>query len=174
MKEHRLIERAIAMLDKAVIHIEATGEVDALLIDSAVDFIVTYADKTHHGKEEDILFRELQKKQLSTEDRALMDELLVDHRFGRTATSTLAEARARYCAGETEALADITSSLRALVELYPRHIYKEDQVFFLNSRKYISDEEDQAMQTEFAKFDQAMIHRKYETVVAGLEGRAWT
>jgi len=42
-------------------------------VDVAVDFIVTYADRTHHGKEEDILFRDLQDKNLLEADRRGMN-----------------------------------------------------------------------------------------------------
>ena len=34
-------------------------EVDPVFIDTAVDFIRTYADRCHHGKEEDLLFKAL-------------------------------------------------------------------------------------------------------------------
>ena len=36
--------------------------VDPVFIDTAVDFIHTYADRCHHGKEEDILFKALAAK----------------------------------------------------------------------------------------------------------------
>ncbi|MGD9676204.1 MAG: hemerythrin domain-containing protein, partial [Candidatus Bipolaricaulia bacterium] len=65
MIEHRLIERMIALVSHAVAGIQSSGEVDPLFVDLAVDFIRTYADRTHHGKEEDILFRNLDRKGLS-------------------------------------------------------------------------------------------------------------
>jgi hemerythrin-like domain-containing protein len=170
MMEHRLIERVIALMETAVADIEATGKVDALFIDAVVDLIGTYADRTHHGKEEDILFRELGKKALSADDGALMNKLLEDHRFGRSTTQALADARARYCDGETAAAEDISNSLKALVALYPPHIELEDKVFFPHSREYVTDQEDQAMIAEFREFDRNMIHEKYRTVVDRLGG----
>ena len=62
MIEHRLIERMISLIKSTLVQIETTKEVDPLLVDTAVDFIRMYADRTHHGKEEDILFRELSKR----------------------------------------------------------------------------------------------------------------
>ena len=61
MIEHRLIERMISIIKDALIQIESTQEVDPVFVDTAVDFIRTYADRTHHGKEEDILFRDLRQ-----------------------------------------------------------------------------------------------------------------
>jgi len=62
MIEHRLIERMLSVFKKVLDKIESEHEVDPVFVDIAVDFIRMYADRTHHGKEEDILFRELNKK----------------------------------------------------------------------------------------------------------------
>jgi hemerythrin-like domain-containing protein len=55
------------------------------------------------------------------------------------------------------------------LDFYPKHIEKEDKVFFPASRAYFSDEEDQAMLAEFLEFDRKMIHEKYQSVVETLE-----
>jgi hemerythrin-like domain-containing protein len=169
MIEHRLIERMLSLIKDAVAQIESTQKVDPLLVDTAVDFIRMYADRTHHGKEEDILFRDLSKRSLSAEDQRVMDELIQEHVFGRQTTKALVEANTRYRNGDASALADIADNLRTLVEFYPKHIEKEDKVFFPASRAYFTDEEDQAMLAEFWEFDQKMIHEKYNSVVKELE-----
>src|SRR5512139_294721 len=168
MIEHRLIERMISLISDALVNIESTQKADPLFIDTAVDFIRTYADRTHHGKEEDILFRELSKRPLSAEDQRVMNELVQEHTVARRTTKALVEANTRYRNGDVSALADITSNLRRLIELYPPHIEKEDKVFFPASRAYFTDEEDQLMLTEFWEFDRKMIHEKYGTVVETL------
>ena len=76
MIEHRLIERMISVIKDVLMQIESTQEVDPVFVDTAVDFIRTYADRTHHGKEEDILFRDLSKRVLSAEDQKVMKELI--------------------------------------------------------------------------------------------------
>ena len=171
MIEHRLIERMINQIQNVLKKIDANNEVDPLFIDTAVDFIRTYADRTHHGKEEDILFRDLSKRPLSAEDQRVMKELIEEHVFGRQTTKALVEANTRYRNGDTSALADITNKLQTLAEFYPKHIEKEDKVFFPASRAYFTDEEDQAMLAEFWEFDRKMIHEKYKSVVEGLEAR---
>ena len=171
MIEHRLIERMISQIQNVLKEIDATNEVDPLFIDTAVDFIRTYADRTHHGKEEDILFRDLSKRPLSAEDQRVMKELIEEHVFGRQTTKALVEANTRYRNGDTSAVADITNKLQTLAEFYPKHIEKEDKVFFPASRAYFTDKEDQAMLAEFREFDRRMIHEKYKSVVEGLEAR---
>ena len=169
MIEHRLIERMILLIKDALAQVESTSTVDPVLVDTTVDFIRTYADRTHHGKEEDILFRDLSKRTLSAEDQRVMKELVEEHVFGRQTTRALAEANTRYRNGDESALADVASALRTLVEFYPKHIEKEDQVFFPATRAYFTDEEDQAMLAEFREFDRKMIHEKYASVVEELE-----
>jgi len=169
MMEHRLIERMLALVADALKQIESTGRVDPLFVDATVDFIRIYADRTHHGKEEDILFRELEKRALSAQDRRVMDELIEEHVFGRQTTKALVDANARYRTGDAAALAQITDKLQTLVEFYPKHIAKEDDVFFPASRAYFTEDEDHAMLAEFWEFDRKMIHEKYKLVVEGLK-----
>lgn len=174
MVEHRLIERMISLMRDALVQIESIQQVDPVFVDTAVDFIRTYADRTHHGKEEDILFRELSKRSMSAKDQQVMEELLEEHVFGRQTTKALVEANTRYRNGERSALADVARQLQTLVEFYPKHIEKEDKVFFPASRAYFADEEEQAMLTEFWEFDRKMIHEKYKAVVEELEqGEVW-
>ena len=169
MIEHRLIERMISFIKNALPQIELTNKVNPVLVDKIVDFIRTYADQTHHGKEEDILFRELKKRLLSDTDQHIMKELIDEHIFGRKTTKSLVEANTRYRNGDESALVDIIGKLRMLVEFYPKHIEKEDKIFFPAARAYFSDEEDGTILEEFREFDMKMIHEKYSSVVKNLE-----
>lgn len=168
MIEHRLIERMLGRIKDVLAQIRTTGQVDPLVVDAAVDFIRTYADRTHHGKEEDILFRELEKRPLSAGDRRVIDELVQEHVVGRQTTRDLVAANARYRNGDPSALADIVRNLQILVEFYPKHIAKEDEVFFPAARAYFTEAEDHALLAKFQKFDQNMIHEKYKALVAEL------
>jgi len=169
MIEHRLIERMLTLVEKKIDKIQTTNQVDPLFIDTVVDFIRIYADRTHHGKEEDILFKKLENKQMSDQDRRIMDELVDEHVLGRKTTKELVEANAQYRVGEKTFLAVIVSKLKKLVNFYPKHIEKEDKVFFPSYMKYLPDEEDQLMLEEFYEFDREMIHEKYKSVLQKLE-----
>ena len=91
--------------------------------------------------------------------------------FGRQTTKALIEANTRYRNGDKTALSDITTNLQSLTDFYPKHIEKEDRVFFPSTRAYFTDEEDQAILAEFWEFDRNMIHEKYKSLVEGFEGR---
>ena len=140
-----------------------------MFIDTAVDFIRVYVDRTHHGKEEDILFRDLGNKQMKEADRQVMAELVEEHVFARKTTGELAEANNRYRKGDEGMLRVIAAELQTLAEFYPKHIEKEDKLFFPNAMEYLSSDEQQAMLDEFWEFDKKMIHEKYKSVVEFLE-----
>ena len=169
MIEHRLIERMLTIIKDGLLQVEETQKIDPLFVDKAVDFIRTYADRTHHGKEEDILFRDLNNKGLSEVDRRVMNELIEEHLFGRSATKALVDANTRYRNGDSSALGDIARHLQTLLDFYPKHIEKEDKVFFPASRVYFSEAEDKAMLAEFLDFDRKMIHEKYTSIVDELK-----
>jgi hemerythrin-like domain-containing protein len=169
MTEHRLIERMISLIDKEVKRIESSSVVNQSFIDTAVDFIRFYADRTHHGKEEEILFRDLAKKKLSGVDNTIMKELIQEHIIGRTTTAELVKAAAAYQKGDTAAFPVIIKKLRKIADFYPKHIEKEDKVFFPSTMKYFSEAEQKSMLNEFWEFDRKMIHDKYKSVISSFD-----
>ena len=169
MIEHRLIERMAKILEKELIKINKTDKADTNIIFLGVDFFRTYADRTHHGKEEDILFRDLEKKELSTEHKKIMNKLVEDHLFARKTVGALNDANISVIKGNKEAIKKIISNLEKLVKLYPKHIYTEDKEFFYPCQEYFSKEEQDDMLQEFWDFDQKMIHEKYTKMVNDLE-----
>jgi len=170
MWEHRLIEKMLQVVVKEAEEIEKTQQVSPVFIDTAVDFIRIYADRTHHGKEEDILFRELVKKKLTPEHARIMDELVQEHIYARKTVGKLMAAKERHVEGDQEAVTEIVALLKELASFYPRHIAKEDKPFFHECQRYFSDEELDIMLREFQEFDRKMIHEKYERLVESFTG----
>ncbi len=169
MVEHRLIGRMINLLDAELGNIERTSHLNTDFISVGVDFFRTYADRTHHGKEESILFRELSKKQLSPEDRTMMERLIQEHIWAREAVCRLRVANGQHIQGNRDAVKVIIYELGKLTKFYPMHIEKEDEHFFIPAMDYFSQEERSAMLEEFWEFDRNMIHEKYEQVVEEYE-----
>ncbi len=169
MIEHRLIERMIAVMAREIDRITKKQAVDPEFIDRAVDFIRVYADLCHHGKEEKILFRDLQKKELSPDNKQVMDELIEEHVQGRNLTGKLVRAKNKYVAGDSAALKTILDTMLRLVNFYPKHIEKEDKVFFKPAMKYFSEAEREEMLKEEYAFDQQFIHAVYKDIVSQVE-----
>lgn len=169
MIEHRLIEKMLDAIRIQISVIEESQHVDPVFIDTIVDFIKIYADRTHHGKEENILFRRLPLKKMTPDDKKIMDDLVAEHKFGRQLTGDIVKAEKDYRSGRLEALPVILEKMRALVDFYPKHIFKEDKVFFPNAEKYFTPQEQENILAEFWEFDRKMIHEKYASVLENLK-----
>ena len=165
MIEHRLIERMVFLLSGALETMKKTNAVNTGFISTEVDFFRTYADRTHHGKEEEILFRNLSMKGLSAEDSKMMERLIQEHIWARQAVSKLSAANERYARGDGDALKDMLYELEKIVTFYPIHIEREDKDFFLPVMNYFSKQEQIVMLDEFRALDRGMIHGKYKSIV---------
>lgn len=169
MIEHRLIEKMIVLIKKEIARMEQQGKINLEFIDLAVDFIRMYADRCHHGKEEDILFRDLNQKPLSGEHKQIVNELVEEHQQGRKTVADLVEAKGRYLKGDPKALALMLDRMKFLVDFYPKHIEKEDKHFFMPIMNYFTQEEKEAMLLEEWEFDKNLIHQIYKNKISEAE-----
>lgn len=172
MVEHRLIERMITLMQAEIDRMEKNREVDAGFLAVAVDFMQVYADRTHHGKEEDIFFRELVKKKLKPQHLKIMNELVEEHVWARSKVKELIRATDSYQGGKKKKLDEIILLMKQLVEFYPKHINKEDKQFFFDCLEYFNARENDAMLGEFWEFDRKLIHEKYAEIVEVLQKKA--
>jgi hemerythrin-like domain-containing protein len=171
MWEHRLIESMVHVIEDELLRIREEMIINSPLIDAVIDFFRIYADRTHHGKEEDILFRRLEEKDLTEGFRSIMNGLLEDHVKARETVSAIAVLHNRYKEGDDGSRDDILERLRDITELYPRHIETEDKEFFYPCMDYFTEEEQNGMLDEFREFDREMIHEKYRNVVETFGGK---
>jgi hemerythrin-like domain-containing protein len=171
MIEHRLIEKLLKV---------AAGLADGLtqktydpvLIDSIVDFIKVYADRTHHGKEEDILFHKLSEREVAGNDLAMMNELIDEHKQAREKVKAIVELNERCRNGDKNVVSQIKEIILWLADFYPVHIEKEDKQFFPKSEKYFSNDELDTMLENFWTFDRNMIHEKYQSMLKAISDKS--
>ena len=168
MIEHRTIERMLKVFTGERHRMIKTGHVDYGAIRISVDFFNTYIDEFHHGKEENILFRELDKKPLSQEDRIVMGELTDEHNRARNIVQKL-EKVVRYREQAYVTLNDITNYMEMLLLLYAGHIEKEDKRFFIHSLKYLNDQEQASLLEELHEFDRKFTQDRYTELIKDLE-----
>jgi hemerythrin-like domain-containing protein len=93
MIEHRLIERMVGVMEDYVASTQGSKKVTPAFVDMVCDFFRTYGDRTHHGKEEDILFARLAKKDISDDYRKMLNRLIDEHVQARKMIAKLAQAR---------------------------------------------------------------------------------
>lgn len=162
MIEHRLIEKVLLLVGNEIDRIEDRLAIDKDFLKKSVDFIITYADKIHHGKEEDILFEQLKTKPLNEEETKIMAELNEEHVVSRRNASELIQAEAKYFNGDRSQIDVIKEKLTFIVNFYPVHIAKEDKRFFIQTQRHFSTAELDQMLQEFEVFDSRMDKEKYQ------------
>lgn len=106
--EHKVILRMLKILEKAAQNLEEGKEVKPEGFKKAVDFIRNFADRCHHGKEEDTLFPMMEKYGIPREGGPL-GVMLYEHTLGRNYVKGMAEALEKYEKGDR-------SSIKKLVE----------------------------------------------------------
>jgi hemerythrin-like domain-containing protein len=174
MIEHREIERLIALMQKEGDRIKEDKLTDIDFIDDCIDFIKTYADRCHHGKEDGILFKELENKKLNNEHLKILKQLKKDHNIIRGITSKLIDARDKYSNSEDDASKqifafEIHSYLEEFIDFYPTHIIKEEKEFFLPCVDYFTDNEKKEILDKFWELDRKLIHEKYREMLEKYE-----
>src|SRR3989304_3624014 len=89
-EEHVTIEGALSVLEALAVAVETGRQVPKERVESLLDFLKTFADKCHHGKEEQILFPALLATKAG-DAKATVDELLKEHEVGRTAVRRMSD-----------------------------------------------------------------------------------
>ena len=82
MQEHRVIEQVLDCLDAIANKTESGEQLDQHSATQAIDFFANFADRCHHGKEEDCLFPMLEQKGFSRE-QGPTGVMLHEHEVGR-------------------------------------------------------------------------------------------
>lgn len=151
-QEHFHILQMIGVIRPVVQKLKSGEAVAKDHLQKIADFIVNYADKLHHGKEEAILFVELEKRQ--GVNLALVNELVGEHGTGRDLIGGLKAALGKYEPGKPEAY-HVATSLSHYGELIKEHIRKENGLF-AQAMEMLSKEEQAKMVVRFAGLEKEM------------------
>lgn len=170
-EEHHFIKKvagAMAVLTQAL---ETGEEVEVQTLQDIVEFMRTFGDKCHHGKEEAHLFPALERKGVPPRGCPL-GILMAEHQKGRTLVKELATATEQYAKGDPTAKESLVRSLRSLTELYPNHIWKEDYLAFPLANKILSVEEQRDLCEKFEWVERSIgkdVHQRFEQLARKLE-----
>ena len=130
MEEHKIIKRMLKVVRQAcykVMQGEAICYEDFAQI---IDFVRSYADNHHHGKEEKFLFNQMVEHLGSLGEKLIKGGMLVEHDLGRLYMKELEEALERVKQGDEESRLDVIANAISYTHLLERHIGKEDEVVY--------------------------------------------
>ncbi len=151
-EEHRLIERMLAVMEAAGRRLESGEPVRAGLLREAVDFVRTFADKNHHGKEEDNLFPRLEERGVPKEGGPL-GMMLHEHDLGRGFIRAIDGAIEAYESGDDAAAQVIAENIRSYTQLLTEHVWKEENVLFPMADQVLSADDQRDLAERFERVD---------------------
>ncbi len=150
-EEHKIILRVIAKLKIECDAITSGKQPDSKFLLNAIDFIRNYADKFHHAKEEDILFKEFSKlKNLHCNP---VDQMLYEHDLGRKFVKEIEQGLNEKDKNK------ITEGIRNYAGLLEEHIYKEDNILYPMIEAEIDDKNKKII---LEKFKEINVQKKKE------------
>jgi len=129
IEEHHAVLVALKILEKVAAAIgakdgQAPGHLTQLL-----DFFKGFVDRCHHGKEEDVLFPELERRGVKREGGPI-GVMLAEHEIGRGHVRAMTKGHQDLQGGDPGAADGISDQARAYREMLEAHIQKENQVLF--------------------------------------------
>ena len=141
INEHKYIVRMLNVMRVACLDVLNNDEVDYELFRDCIDFVRNFADKHHHGKEENFLFEILTEELGKELVEAPLSGMYSEHDLGRLFIRTLEEALNRHEAGEDDnARLDIIANAIGYTDLLKRHIQKEDNALFMFAQRHLKPE----------------------------------
>ncbi len=153
MKEHKNILKAIDLILKECTEISFGKELNKVFFNNAIYFIQYYADKFHHAKEEDILFKELQKDTVEMHCDPTK-QMLYEHDLGR---GFVKEMKAGFAEKDQE---KIIQNARNYCQLLQEHIHKEDNILYPMANEALNLNNQTLMAEEFVKVEEKMSEIK--------------
>ncbi|MGB0035369.1 MAG: hemerythrin domain-containing protein [Candidatus Acidiferrales bacterium] len=151
-KEHDAILKMLDATDEVRQRLIRGEVVPSSTLDGLLEFFRLFADRCHHGKEEDLLFPLLEKKGMAR-DCGPIGVMLHEHDRGRELVREmeLASSPAQDIAGPSgrrwaQAAAQYTNLLR-------EHIEKENNVLFQMAENLLTPEEQERLAREFERIE---------------------
>ncbi len=163
--QHRNILKIADVLEEVLGNEPEPGAFDYDALSECVAFIRLYADALHHGKEEDLLFPEMERRGMPR-DAGPIAVMLQEHEQGRAFARAMADAIPDARGGDEHARRRLLNAGLGYVQLIRGHILKEDNILF-NMADQLIDEP--ACRSLCAAYDGVCQRRFDGCTVAELE-----
>lgn len=160
-KEHDAILHVLKILDKAI-----SGnrpEADKLkFYGELLYFLKIFADKCHHGKEEQYLFPALTAHGIPNQGGPV-GVMLKEHEEGRKYIAAMSKAL------EAQVLLEFKQAASGYRDLLRNHIEKENQVLFVMADKVLDENKQDDMFEKFEQYEESVIghgvHEKLHAMI---------
>ena len=172
--DHRVIERILGVLERALLGLEQGGEVDRKLLGKVIEFFTGFADSCHHQKEEQVLFPRLAERGIPVEGGPV-GVMLYEHEEGRRYLRGLAEGVALLNRDPEQARQLILENGKGYAGLLRAHIQKEDHVLFPLADRVLTPGEQRELVHRFEAVEHHLgegVHERFVKLAEELEKQA--
>jgi len=152
-KEHEAILKMLDATEEAAKQIEMGVAAEPEVLSGLLEFLRLFADRCHHGKEEDLLFPMLEKKGLPR-NAGPVGVMLMEHDQGRALIRRMVEASEGFASGNRAAAEDWARAARGYALLLRSHIGKENNILFMMADQLLSEEEQEELSAGFERIEQ--------------------
>jgi len=171
--EHKFIKRMLEVIRKVCIGIMNGKDIDYTDFEKMIDFVRSYADNHHHGKEEKILFNRMIDEIGGPAEKLVRLGMYVEHDLGRLFMKDLEDALLAVKNGDNYAKVDVIANAISYTHLLNRHIDKEDNVAYPYAKRGLSSESLIKINNECDDFEKEMekfgVQEKYIKLLESLE-----
>lgn len=171
MNEHRLIEQVLGSLETFAERLERGDAAERKTVQDYGDFFRNFADKCHHGKEEDRLFAKMADHGFPREYGPLA-VMLAEHAEGRSHVGVLAETGEGSGPLTEEERESVARHAKAYIPLLRAHIMKEDNVLYPMAMQALPGGVLDAMAQEFEAFERDVMgegqHERFHALAESL------
>ena len=137
--EHEGIILMLRILTRIANHMEQGTTPNLEELGNLLEFLKIFADRCHHGKEEDLLFPEMEKAGIP-KDHGPLGVMLTEHDAGRRFILGMSEAVDQLRSGNSEAISEFVANARDYIGLLSQHIEKENNILFVMADAHLSAE----------------------------------
>ncbi len=174
-EEHGGINLMLRILYEIVCTIKGGGDPDFFVLDKSVEFLKVFADRCHHGKEEELLFPALAG---NSDGEKIIEGLLVDHERGRSYVAAMESSLVKWKDGEEGAKEEWIALMEGYLKLLREHIRREDEELWPLADTLLSANRQSALVEEFEKAEVEKIgkgtHEKFHELMHNLRDRYLT
>jgi len=176
-KEHDAILKMLGATEEAIRRLDSGGTVKPETLEGLLEFFRLFADKCHHGKEEDLLFPLLESRGMPRLGGPT-GVMLHEHEQGRALIKRMVEATEACKRGE-KAEAAWAEAARGYTALLRQHIDKENNILFVMAENMLTAEEQRQLAADFERLEiekmgagtHERLHASMDKLVAELTPR---
>ncbi|HTT32921.1 MAG TPA: hemerythrin domain-containing protein [Methylomirabilota bacterium] len=155
-QEHDVILKMLDGLDQMNQTLLANAEVARGTFDGFLEFFRLFADRCHHGKEEDLLFPMLEQRGIPRGGGPI-GVMLHEHDHGRELIQEMAAAAAEYEKDRTTGSRRWVRAAQSYSQLLRDHILKENNILFHMAEQLLTSEEQISLAAAFEKTEMEKI-----------------